>query len=151
MHFFRCFLFSGGPGKKSHYKLVKPSAYNYEFCISGDERRYRKWISRIYTWAACNGTFLYNLYIGPESNLFPKPGWLYHSHLVSILNSQSLYSDVDSALHQRIHTARPVNSNSLAFLVTGIYSLFCLFIFLVLIFSINIDFLEMDFLINITC
>lgn len=29
--------------------------------------------------------------------------------------------DIDFLVYQRVHSARPVNSNSLAFLVTGIY------------------------------
>jgi hypothetical protein len=51
-----------------------------------------------------------------------NPGCLSHICLVSILNFQSIGFDIDSALCQRVHAARPVNSNSLAFLVTGTYN-----------------------------
>lgn len=58
-----------------------------------------------------------NLPIG--LSLLVYPGCLSRVCLVSILNSQSVGFDIDSALYQRVHAARPVNSNSLAFLVTG--------------------------------
>lgn len=31
---------------------------NHEFCLPRDERRYWKWISRIYCWATCSGKFV---------------------------------------------------------------------------------------------